>query len=172
LPRTGEESERIQGFIRGKSTLPEVEITGRIKVFISYADKPENNYLVEDLIRNFLMRLGFEPLTFRDARSSVPLKTEIDRLIEESPALIAFLTKDIPEHGTAFFHPKANIPGEIERALTLGHKVILFFEEGATLPSNIKSYYCHPFINKPERYAKLFMDLIGALGKERLLRLS
>ena len=70
------------------------------KIFISYVDKPDNDNLVENLIRNFLKKLDFYPRTWRDARSSVPLKAEIDRLIEESPILIAFLTKDIPEHAS------------------------------------------------------------------------
>ena len=97
------------------------------------------------------------------------LKAEIDRLIEESPVLIAFLTKDIPEHDSERFHPEGNIPGEIERALVLNHKVIIFYEEGTTVPSNTMSYYCNPFANKPEKYAELFISILEAFKKEAIL---
>jgi hypothetical protein len=50
-----------------------------------------------------------------------------------------------------------------------GHPVILYHEEGVTIPSNTKSYYCRPFINEKENYLDLFIDLAKALNNEGLL---
>jgi len=153
--------------LRGSSTIPE-EKPEKKSIFISYSDNKKNDYLVEQLIRQFLKALNFDVRTFRDARSSKYFKAEIDRLIDGCPALLAFLTKDIEEKDSEKWHPSGNIPGEIERALSSGHKVILYHEKGVSIPSNTKSYYCRPFINNPEKYAELLIDLIGALKKENL----
>lgn len=156
--------------LTGSPTIPSEKV-GKKLVFISYSDnQKKNSYLAEDLIRRFLGSLNFIVRTFRDARSSNYLKAEIDRYIDECPLLIAFLTKDIKEEGGEKWHPSGNIPGEIERARSQGHKVILYHEEGVTIPSNTKSYYCRPFINEQEKYAELLIDLIKALRNEGLLR--
>lgn len=153
--------------LRGSPTISE-EKPEKKSIFISYNDNKKNNYLVEHLIRQFLKALNFDVRTFKDASSSKYLKAEIDRLIAECPSFLAFLTKDIKEKDSDKWHPSGNIPGEIERALSLEHKVILYHEEGASIPSNIKSYYCRPFTNNPEKYAELLIDLIGTLEKENL----
>ena len=154
--------------LRGSLTLPEEKLEKKL-IFISYTDNRQNSYLVEDLIRRFLGELNFDVRTFRDARSSDYLKAEIDRFITECPSFLAFLTKDVEEKGGEKWHPSGNIPAEIERALSLRHKVIVYHEEGVTIPSNTKSYYCRPFTNKPEKYGDLLVDLIQALRNENLL---
>ena len=160
-------AEEIQKSISGAPTIPIPEIKGRTKVFISYTEKPENEKLI-CLSKKFLRSLGFIPKTWRDSSGS-SLQEEINRLIYECPVLIAFITKDSQDQETKLFHPSGNIPGEIESARTLNHKVIRFYEKGTTIPSNIRSYYCNPFINELENYAELFIDLIKALRKEGLL---
>jgi len=154
--------------LRGSSTLPEGRPEKKT-IFISYTDNKKNSYLVEDVVRRFLDELNFDVRTFKDARSSEILKAEIDRFIAECPSFLAFLTKDYEEKGSEKWHPSGNIPAEIERALSLGHKVIIYHEEGVTIPSNTKSHYCRPFANKPEKYAELLIDLIKALKNENLL---
>ena len=160
-------AEKIQELLSGTPTIPIPEIKGQTKVFISYTEKPENEKLI-CLSKKFLRSLGFIPKTWRDSSGS-SLQNEIDRLIHECPILIAFITKDIQEQETKLFYPSGNIPGEIESARFLNHKVIRFYEKGTTIPSNISSYYCNPFINELENYAELFIDLIKALRKEGLL---
>lgn len=155
--------------LRGSPTISEEEIKKKL-IFISYSDGQKKNvYLVEGIIREFLTALDFDVRTFRDARSSNYFKAEIDRLIDESPSLLAFLTKDIGEGGGEKWHPSGNIPGEVERALSLNHIVILYHEEGLTIPSNTKSYYCRPFVNESNKYAELLVDLLKALRNENLL---
>ena len=160
--------EEIQELISGTPTIPIPEIKGRTKVFISYTEKPENEKLI-CLSKKFLRSLGFIPKTWKDSRPSSPLQEEIDRLVHECPVLIAFITKDSQNQETKLFHPSGNIPGEIETARALNRKVIRFYERGTTIPSNIGSYYCYPFINELENYAELFIDMIKALRKEGLL---
>lgn len=154
--------------LRGSPTVPKEKLEKK-SIFISYADNKKNNYLVEVLIRRFLGALNFDVYTFRDVKSSDYFKAEIDRLIQECPAFLAFLTKDVKEEGGEKWHPTGNIPSEIERALTLDHKVIVYHEEGVAIPTNTKSYYCRPFKKKLGKYAELLIDLIKALKNENLL---
>jgi len=154
--------------LQGSPSIP-TEKLAKKSIFISYAENKKNDYLVENLIRQFLVALNFDVRTFRDARSSDYFKAEIDRLITECPSFLAFLTKDIQEEGSENWHPKGNIPGEIEKALTLGHKVIVYYEEGVTIPSNTKSYYCRSFKRGQWKYAELLIDLIKALKNENLI---
>lgn len=155
----------------GSPALPEhmtVETKEPTKLFISYCDRPENEYLVETIVRQFLSLLNFDVRTWKDARSSALLKNEIDRLIDESRVLLAFLTKDIKEESVAF-HPKSNIPEEMSRARTRSSIVIGFAEEGTTIPSNVGAYFCHKFVNEPKKYAELLIELLVALKREKLL---
>ena len=154
--------------LQGSPTLPEKKIRER-SIFVSYADNEKNDDLIERLIRQFLTELDFDVYTFRNARSDVYLQAEIDRLIDECPCFLAFLTKDIKEEGRERWHPKGNIPSEIARALSRDHNVILYYEGGVSIPSNTNSYYCHPFENDPKKYAELFIDLIKALRNQDLL---
>ena len=155
--------------LQGSPTLPEEKL-GKRPIFVSYADNEKNDDLVERLIRQFLTELDFNVYTFTNARSNVYLQAEIDRLIDECPTFLAFLTKDVKEEGGERWHPNGNIPGEIARALSCHHNVIVYHEEGVSIPSNTKSYYCRPFENDPKKYAELFIDLIKALKNQDLLR--
>ncbi len=139
-------------------------------IFISYADSPEKtSHMVEKILRPFLENLGFTVRTFRDARSDSPLISEIGRLIQDSASLIAFITKDIAEEGSDKWHPRGSIPEEIGRASALHHTVILYYEEGVTIPSNNKSYYCRPFVNEKTNYLELLIDLAKALRYHGLI---
>lgn len=154
--------------LQGSPALPEEKV-GKRSIFVSYADNKKNDDLIERLIRQFLTELDFDVYTFRNARSDVYLQAEIDRLIDECPCFLAFLTKDIKEEGSERCHPQGNIPSEIARALSRGHNVIVYHEEGVSIPSNTKSYYCRPFENDSKKYAELFIDLIKALRNQDLL---
>ena len=116
-----------------------------------------------------MTELDFDVYTFRNARCDDYFQAEIDRLIDECPCFLAFLTKDIKEEGSERWHPKGTIPSEIAMALSHDHNVIVYHEEGVSIPSNTKSYYCRPFENDPKKYAELFIDLIKALRNQDLL---
>jgi hypothetical protein len=146
------------------------ELPARNTIFISYADNPDKTtVLVDNVLKPFLENLGFKARTFKDARSDASLIDEIGRLIHESYSLIAFLTKDISEAGTEKWHPRGSIPEEIGRALALHHTVILYYEEGVTIPANNKSYYCRSFKNAEKDYTTLLVDLAKALKIHALI---
>ena len=144
----------------------------RKSIFISYADDEKNRPLVEILLRRFLTELGFRVYTFKDARSDNILQKEISRLIDECSGFLAFLTKDIEEDSVANWHPRGNIPSEIATALALHHNVIIYHERGVSIPSNTKSYYCRPFVNNPNSYGELLIDLVKALKNQNLLHIQ
>ena len=149
----------------GTSTIEEAV---QKKIYISYSESLDNNYLV-DLIKKFLTLLGFYPLSWRDAKSTPELNLEIQRLIEESVALIGLLTQDFKVQDENIFQPSGNIPNEIAWALASHLKVVLFYEKGTYIPSNVKGHYCNPFVKKQEFYAELLINLLDALKKEGLL---
>lgn len=163
-------NEREELRLQGSPTAP---IGPKIEkaIFISYANTgKENEYLVEAILRGFLEILGLNVYTYKDARSSKPIIEEIRRFIRECPNCLAIFTKDIEQKteqiGNEIWHPKLNIADELGGALALCHTVIIYREEGVTIPSNTASYFCRKFKNSPEKYAELLIDLLKALKNE------
>jgi len=132
------------------------------KIFLSYSDKQENEYLVENLVYNFLNLLGFHASYLKknyDTRVG-DHGHRARQLIEECGVLLAFFTNDnqVGDH----YETKGNVADEVGMAKMANLTVICFYEKGNKVPSNVWGYTVpKPFeASKP---AELLLEILEAL---------
>lgn len=118
-----------------KEGLPPFSLSG-FTVFISYAMRKENDALYR-LVSRFMKAMGFTVVSASEnGRPDLPPGAQISKMIGESDALLAMLTKDTETQSTKF-QPSQNVIDEIGQAA--GKPNILIVEEGTEVPSNIQT---------------------------------
>lgn len=118
-----------------KEGLPPFSLKG-FTVFISYAMRKENDALYR-LVSRFMKAMGFTVVSASEnGRPDLPPGAQIIRMIGESDALLAVLTKDTETQSTKF-QPSQNVIDEIGQAT--GKPTILIVEEETEVPSNIQT---------------------------------
>ena len=118
-----------------KEGLPPFSLKG-FTVFISYSMRPENDDLYS-LVSRFMKAMGFTVVSASErGKPDLPPGVQISRMIDESNALLAMLTKDT-ETKNAKFQSAQNVIDEIGQAT--GKPTILIVEEGTEIPSNIQT---------------------------------
>lgn len=118
-----------------KEGLPPFSLKG-FTVFISYAMQKENDALYR-LVSRFMKAMGFTIVSASEnGRSDLPPGAQITKMINESDALLAMLTKDTKTQSTKF-QPSQNVIDEIGQAA--GKPNILIVEDGTEVPSNIQT---------------------------------
>jgi hypothetical protein len=148
-------------------------------VFISYSfsNGKFKKYIEEIYIEGFLERLLNLACCYceRDLqRSHAPGEQIIDQkgLISSSQILIAFCTKDIcsEKNGSKIFYPSGNVIGEVHSARSSGlEKILVFREEGVTVPSNLGTAITWIDFKK-RNLRKIFLDTIGFLSQAYALQ--
>ena len=125
----------LRAVIPLKEGLPPFSLKG-FTVFISYSMRPENDDLYS-LVSRFMKAIGFTVVSASErGRPDLPPGVQISRMIDESNALLAVLTKDT-ETKNAKFQSAQNVINEIGQAT--GKPTILIVEEGTEIPSNIQT---------------------------------
>ena len=150
-----------------KEGLPPFSLTGST-VFISYAMRKENATLY-DLVSRFMKAMGFTVVSASESgRPDVPPGTQISKMIGESNALLAVLTKDIesPDSKGTKFHPSPNVVDEIGQAA--GKPTILIVEEGTEIPSNIQTRATYTNFDRSD-YGGMLVNLIENVRKTKLI---
>ena len=105
-------------------------------VFVSYAMRKENDVLYQ-LISRFVKAMGFMVVSASESsRPDLPPGAQFSKLIGESDALLAMLTKDTEIQGEKF-QASQNVIDEVGQAT--GKPTILIVEEGTEVPSNIQT---------------------------------
>ncbi len=118
-----------------KEGLPPFSLRG-FTVFISYAMQKENDALYR-LVSRFMKAMGFTVVSASEnGRLDFPPGAQIGKMIGESDALLAMLTKDTETQSTKF-QPSQNVVDEIGQAT--GKPTILIVEKGTEVPSNIQT---------------------------------
>ena len=157
------EEGRLRTVVPLKEGLPPFSLTG-FTVFISYAMRKENDALY-GLVSRFMKAMGFTVVSASEnGRPDLPPGAQISKMISESDALLAMLTKDT-ETQSAKFQPRQNVIDEIGQAT--GKPTILLVEEGTEVPSNIQTRATYITFER-DNQGKMLVDL---LEKIRLLKL-
>ncbi len=118
-----------------KEGLPPFSLKG-FRVFVSYAMRKENDALYR-LISRFMKAMGFMVVSASESgRPDLPPGAQFSKLIGESDALLAMLTKDTKIQGEKF-QASQNVIDEIGQAT--GKPTILIVEDGTEVPSNIQT---------------------------------
>ena len=118
-----------------KEGLPPFSLKG-FTVFISYAMREENDALYR-LASRFMKAMGFTVVSASEnGRPDLPPGAQISKMVGESDALLAMLTKDTKTQNTKF-QPTQNVIDEIGQAA--GKPNILIVEKGTEVPSNIQT---------------------------------
>lgn len=113
--------------------------------------------------------IGFTVVSASESgRSDVPPGTQISKMISESNALLAMLTKDIesPSDKGAKFHPSPNVVDEIGQAA--GKPTILIVEKETEIPSNIKTRTTYLDFTRDD-HGGMLVDLIENIRKTKLI---
>ena len=148
-----------------KEGLPPFSLTG-FTVFISYA-MHEKNDTIYNLVSRFIKAMGFTIVSASEVgRSDFPPGTQISKMISESNALLALLTKDITSSDDKKFYPSQNVIDEIGQAA--GKPIILIAEEGTEIPSNIQTRATY-MIFKSSNYGEMLVELIENIRKSKLI---
>jgi len=139
-------------------------------IFISHGVS-RSERLVETLTV-LIEKFDLVPVTYKNARPTPTLESEIDRLIRSSLAILGILTKDLKKNkgGDVKFHPSTKVVDEIRKARNLNKIIILFAEKDVTIPQDFKKHYIKKFSFK--KRAQLLIDIVEALRKEHLLGLQ
>lgn len=125
----------IRAVVPLKEGIPPFSLKG-FTVFISYAMRKENDALYR-LVSRFMKAMGFTVVSASEnGRSDLPPGAQITKMINESDALLAMLTKDTKTQSTKF-QPSQNVIDEIGQAA--GKPNILIVEDGTEVPSNIQT---------------------------------
>ena len=118
-----------------KEGLPPFSLKG-FTVFISYAMREENDALYR-LVSRFMKAMGFTVVSASEkGRSDLPPGVQISKMIGESNALLALLTKDTKTQSEKF-QPSLNVIEEIGQAAEM--PTILIVEKKTVVPSNIQT---------------------------------
>ena len=150
-----------------KEGLPPFSLKG-FTVFISYA-MHEKNTEIYDLISRFMKAVGFTVVSASESgRSDFPPGTQISKMISESNALLAVLTKDIEsqDDGKKKFYSSQNVVDEIGQAA--GKAIILIVEEDTEIPSNIQTRATYMNFNRSD-YGGMLVKLIENVRKTKLI---
>ena len=150
-----------------KEGLPPFSLKG-FTVFISYTMKEKNNTLY-NLISRFMKAAGFTVVSASESgRSDVPPGTQIRKMISESNALLAILTKDMEssDGGKAKFYPSQNVVDEIGQAAE--KPIILIAEEGAEISSNIQTRATYMTFRRSD-LGEMLVKLIENVRKTKLI---
>ena len=147
-----------------KEGLPPFSLKG-FTVFISYAMRKENETLYR-LVSRFMKAMGFTVVSATEnGRPDLPPGAQFSKMIGESDALLAMLTKDTKTENTKF-QPSQNVIDEIGQAA--GKPNILIVEEGTEVPSNIQTratYICFERDNPSE----MLVNLIERIRQMKLI---
>lgn len=136
--------------------------TEGITIFISYRMNEENKEIYE-LISKFLKLLGFSVLSAKESgRSDLPPGMQIKDMIKECDALLAILTRDIPEKSEngIIYHPSQNVIEEIGQASD--KTKLILAQDGVNVGSNIQTtstYTTFSIDKKEEMLLNLLMNL-------------
>lgn len=150
-----------------KEGLPPFSLKG-FTVFISYTMQKKNDKLY-DLISRFMKAVGFTIVSASESgRSDFPPGTQISKMIDESHALLAILTKDIasPDGENTKFYPSHNVVDEIGQAA--GKPIILIVEEDSEIPSNVQTRATYMIFNRSD-YDAMLVQLIENIRKTKLI---
>ena len=150
-----------------KEGLPPFSLKG-FTIFISYAMQEKNNILY-DLISRFIKAIGFTVVSASESgRSDFPPGTQISKMIGESNALLAVLTKDIRSQDSKNikFYPSQNVVDEIGQAA--GKPMILIVEKETEIPSNIQTRATYMNFNRSD-YGGMLVKLIENVRKTKLI---
>lgn len=147
-----------------KEGLPPFSLKG-FTVFISYAMRKENDALYR-LVSRFMKAMGFTVVSASEnGRSDLPPGAQITKMINESDALLAMLTKDTKTQSTKF-QPSQNVIDEIGQAA--GKPNILIVEDGTEVPSNIQTRATYILFERRSQ-EEMLVNLIEKLRQMKLI---
>ena len=147
-----------------KEGLPPFSLRG-FTVFISYAMRKENVALYR-LVSRFMKAMGFTVVSASEnGRPDLPPGAQISKMIGESDALLAVLTKDT-ETQSAKFQPSQNVVDEIGQAT--GKPTILIVEEGTEVPSNIQTRATYMDFER-DNQGEMLANLIEKIRQMKLI---
>jgi len=132
------------------------------RIFLSYSDKPQNEYLVENLVDRFLTLLGYETHYLKknyDTRVGSH-ELRVEQLIRNCGVLIAFFTNDDPIDDR--YETRRNVADEVGIAKGQGLTVICFYEEQNKVHTNAWPYTVPKPFNT-SRPAELLLEILVAL---------
>ena len=147
-----------------KEGLPPFSLKG-FTVFISYAMRKENDVLYR-LVSRFMNAMGFMVVSATEnGRPDLPPGAQISKMIGESDALLAMLTKDTKTQSTKF-QPSQNVIDEIGQAA--GKPNILIVEEGTEVPSNIQTRATYISFERNNQ-GEMLVNLIEKIRQMKLI---
>ena len=166
---SGEYRYRInEGMLRTvvplKEGLPPFSLKG-FTVFISYSMRQENDNLYS-LVSRFMKAMGFTVVSASErGRPDLPPGVQISKMIDESNALLAVLTKDTEIKNTKF-QPSQNVIDEIGQAT--GKPTILIVEEETEIPSNIRTRATYIDFKRSNQ-EEMLVNLIEKIRQTKLI---
>lgn len=147
-----------------KEGIPPFSLTG-FTIFISYAMRKENDGLY-DLVSRFMKAMGFTVVSASESgRPDLPPGTQISRMIDESDALLAMLTKDTATQNRKF-QSSQNVIDEVGQAT--GKPTVLLVEEGTEIPSNIQTRATYIDFKRCKQ-DEMLVNLIEKIRKTKLI---
>ena len=147
-----------------KEGLPPFSLKG-FTVFISYAMQKENDALY-NLVSRFMKAMGFTVVSASEnGRPDLPPGAQISKMIGESDALLAMLTKDTETQSTKF-QSSQNVIDEIGQAT--GKPTILIVEEGTEVPSNIQTRATYMDFERDSQ-EEMLVNLIEKIRQMKLI---
>jgi hypothetical protein len=110
--------------------------------------------------------MGFTVVSASEnGRPDLPPGSQISKMIGESDALLAMLTKDT-ETQSAKFQPSQNVVDEIGQAT--GKPTILIVEEGTEVPSNIQTRATYMGFERDSQ-GEMLVNLIEKIRQMKLI---
>jgi len=147
-----------------KEGLPPFSLKG-FTVFISYSMREGNDSLYS-LVSRVMKAMGFTVVSASErGRPDLPPGVQIIKMIDESNALLALLTKDT-ENKDAKFQPSQNVIDEIGQAT--GKPTILIVEEGTEVPSNIRTRATYVDFKRSDQ-DEMLVNLIEQIRQVKLI---
>ena len=162
--RYGTDAGHLLTVVPLKEGLPPFSLRG-FTVFISYAMRKENDALYR-LVSRFMKAMGFTVVSASEnGRPDLPPGAQIIKMIGESDALLAMLTKDTETQSTKL-QPSQNVVEEIGQATR--KPTILIVEKGTEVPSNIQTRATY-IVFERDSQEEMLVNLIEKIRQMKLI---